>query len=168
MKFYKKMCCCLLLVLTVSILFFYSYKSYKSYKSKKSYIEGYKNGLAEPGKYPSSEIEPLLKDSYPFTGQKSVSNNSYNNIWWNYPIFKVGSFTQITNNLRYRKNPDDGVCITADFCGALYNDADVKTNVSKPLEPSPLITPDSVRVGYYVSNHNLFLGTRAGPELPTL
>ena len=86
-----------------------------------SMFEGYSNyNLANPGIYPKSEELPLLAESYPFTGRKQVSTNSYNDIWWNYPIFKVGSFAQITNNLRYRRNPDDGVCVRADMCGALY------------------------------------------------
>ena len=129
-------------------------------------IEGYSNyNLANPGIYPESE--PLLSCSYPFTGRKTVSKNSYNDIWWNYPIFKVGSYAQITNNLRYRKNPDDGVCITSDFCGALYKDNQLKSNISKPLPPAPTVTADNVRVGYYLTNNNLLMGKVLGPELPT-
>jgi hypothetical protein len=127
--------------------------------------EGFVNILAEPGKYPNSDDGPIL-NSYKFTGRKTVNSNNYNNIWWNYPIFSLGSYAQVTNNLRYRKNPDDGVCITADFCGALYKDKQMKSNISKPLSPSPLVTPSTVRVNYYATSPNLFLGKQAGPNLP--
>lgn len=129
-------------------------------------FEGYSNyNLANPGKYPTSEDLPLLTKSYPFTGRKDVSKNNYNDIWWNYPIFKVGSYAQVTNNLRYRKNPDDGTCIRADFCGALYKDKQLQSNVSKPLPPAPLVTANSVRVNYYTTDSNLLPGQPLGPEL---
>jgi hypothetical protein len=132
-----------------------------------SKFEGYSNyNLANPGRYPNSEVDPLLKDSYPFTGRKNVDKNNYNDIWWHYPIFGVGSYTQITNNLRYRRNPDDGTCIRADFCGALYKDNQLKSNISKPLPPAPSVKPDAVRVGYYLTNSNLIPGPPLGPELP--
>lgn len=106
----------------------------------------------------------LLSDSYPSTGRKTVNKNTYNDIWWYYPIFKVGSYAQITNNLRYRRNPDDGQCITADFCGALYNDAQVDTNVITPLPP--VANAPGTRVNYYRTPHNLFLGDQPGSECP--
>ena len=41
-----------------------------------SKFEGYSNyNLANPGSYPNSEVDPLLKDSYPFTGRKNVDKN---------------------------------------------------------------------------------------------
>ena len=133
-----------------------------------SMFEGYSNyNLANPGMYPKSEELPLLAASYPFTGRKQVSSNSYNNIWWNYPIFKVGSFAQVTNNLRYRRNPDDGVCIRADMCGALYKDNQLQSNIATPLPPAPAVTAESVRVGYYLTDSNLIPGQPLGPELPT-
>ena len=69
-----------------------------------SRFEGYSNyNLANPGEYPKSEDVPILTDSYPFTGRKNVDKNNYNDIWWHYPIFEVGSYTQITNNLNLYK-----------------------------------------------------------------
>ena len=144
-------------VLFLIILLFFIV--FSSFFVNKSTFEGYLN-LA------NSETNPILSD-YPFTGRKTVSNNSYSNIWWHYPIFKVGSFAQITNNLRYRRNPDDGTCITADFCGALYKDTTLKSNISKPLPTAPLVSADTVRIGYYKTDHNLFLGNQLGPELQT-
>jgi hypothetical protein len=133
-----------------------------------SKFEGYSNyNLANPGKFPNSETEPILKDSYSFTGRKNVNKNNYNDIWWHYPIFGVGSYAQITNNLKYRRNPDDGTCITADFCGVLYNDNQLKSNLSKPLPPAPVVKPDAVRVNYYLTDSNLIPGQQLGPELQT-
>jgi len=67
--------------------------------------------------------------------------------------------------LKYRRNPDDGTCITADFCGVFYKDNQLKTNISKPLPPAPNVRPDAVRVGYYLTNSNLIPGPSLGPEL---
>ena len=131
--------------------------------------EGYSNySLANnhsPGIFSKSGNDLLLKDSYDFTGRKTVNKNNYNDIWWNYPVFGVGSYSQITNNLRYRKNPDDGVCITADFCGALYKDKHLASNVAKPLPPAPEITSGSKRVNYFLTEPNLIPGPSLGPEL---
>jgi len=132
------------------------------------YKEGYSNNLELiPGTYPQSTEIPLLKDSYPLTGRKTVTNNSDANIWWHYPTFKVGSYTQITNNLKYPNNPDVGQCRPAEFCGALYKEHQIASNISQPLPPSPSVTTESVRVGYYSTPLNLFLGNQLGPELPT-
>lgn len=111
--------------------------------------------LANPGIYPESDNVPLLTGDYPYSGSKVVSNDSYNDIWWHYPIFRLGSFTQITNNLRYYKNPDEGTCIGAEFCGALYNDRKNKTNIIKPLPPAA--NGPGPRVNYYTTNTNLLL-----------
>jgi len=52
-------------------------------------------------KYSISESNVLVKDSYPITGRKCIGNDSAYKIWWHYPIFEVGSYDQITNNIRY-------------------------------------------------------------------
>lgn len=133
----------------------------------RNYIkEGYSN-LANAGKFPISVDKPLLGESYPLSGNGKVSDNDYNKIWWYYPIFKVGSYAQITNNLKYHNNPDDGQCTTAEFCGALYKDRQLHTNISQPLPPVPN-TPGT-RIGYYRTPDNLFMGPQPGPidELPT-
>jgi len=117
---------------------------------------GFSNyGLGNPGLIPKSEKLPLLTDFYKYSGNKNVSNNNYSNIWWYFPIFREGSYKQITNNLRYYKNPDEGTCITADFCGALYKDKKIKSNYIYPLPP---VTPEKgARVNYYYSKLDLLL-----------
>ena len=75
----------------------------------------------------------------------------------------MGSYAQITNNLRYRNNPDDGQCRRSEFCGALYKDNQLMSNISKPLGPVP-DTPGT-RVGYFRTDENLFLGPQPGPTL---
>ena len=130
--------------------------------------EGYSNNNLEllPGTYPVSTEIPILTDSYPWTGRKTISDYGVDDIWWHYPVFKVGSFTQITNNIKYPNNPDEGTCTPSTFCGALYKDNQIASNISKPLPPAPGITAEAVRVGYYLTPKNLFLGTQLGPELP--
>jgi len=134
-------------------------------KGHLNFAEGYSNfTLSEAGSFPSNvDTAALLYDEYPSTGRKTVSNNSYGDIWWYYPIFGVGSYAQITNNLRYRRNPDDGECRTAEFCGALYKDNQIASNIVTPLPPVPE-TPGT-RINYYRTPENLFLGPQPGPTL---
>lgn len=139
------------------------------YFIKKDSKEGYSNynlRSIQPGKVPQSEEDPLLKGIYPLTGSKTVSDKSYNDIWWEYPIFKEGSYKQITNNLRYYENPDEGTCIRADFCNALYKNKKVKSNYILPLPP--VQSPNNnkglhARVNYYWAQPDLLL--QPNPDL---
>jgi hypothetical protein len=156
---------CYLCILLVVVIYL-SLATFSYHNSKNQYmLETFTNN--SPGNYPASEDWPLLSKQYSFTGRKTVSNNNYSDIWWHFPIFKVGSYAQVTNNLKYRRNPDDGTCVRADFCGALYKDNQLESNISKPLPPAPLITGTNTRVNYYTTDENLFMGQQAGPELQT-
>jgi len=113
-----------------------------------------------------SDPNLLLTDSYKFTGNKRVNNTNASDIWWYYPIFTEGSYAQITNNLRYRRNPDDGECSRAEFCGALYKSNKNPSNVIIPLPP--VSDDDGIRVNYYRTNSDLFINEQPGKllELP--
>jgi len=157
------------LIILLLVIIFFPYmpflnkcqEMFSNYNSNNGY------NLNNAGILPISETLPLLYDSYPLTGNKNVSNKNYGDIWWLYPIFPEPSFKQITNNLRYRRNPDDGTCIRADFCDALYKNIENKSNYIYPLPPAPLVSPNTVRINYYLTEpaKNLFLGNQAGPEL---
>ena len=123
--------------------------------------EGFTNKLP----FSNANGDPLL-DSFPSTGEKYVNENTYNNIWWHFPVFTVGSYEQITNNLRYRRNPDDGKCITADFCRVLYDSVKNTPNEIYPLPPVP--DGPGTRINYYKTQDNLFLANQPGSllELP--
>ena len=108
--------------------------------------EGFSN-YALGGASPAAEI--LVQDTFPITGINGVSNKQASDMWWQYPIFKVGSYDQITNNIRYSRNPDIGRCTPADFCDALYKDVKNKSNYITPLPP--VDDSDGTRVGYFVS-----------------
>jgi hypothetical protein len=110
--------------------------------------------LAINQKYSQVEDEVLLQDDYPVTKNMGVTKNSASTIWWNYPIFKVGSYAQITNNLKYPNNPDNGQCMPAEFCGALYeNKPNMPTNFVNPLDPVP--NCPGARINYYTTQSNL-------------
>jgi hypothetical protein len=110
--------------------------------------------LAINQKYPQQQDDVLLKGDYPLTGRMGVSNNSASTIWWHYPIFKVGSYKQITNNIRYPNNPDDGQCMPAEFCGALYKEKPhMPSNYVQPLPP--VADCPGIRVNYYNTEPNL-------------
>lgn len=115
-----------------------------------SKIEGF-SGLI-PGLFPKSVSQAIL-DDYPLINKNETSNNNYNQIWWHYPVFSLGSYEQITNNLKYHDNPDEGTCVRADFCGALYhNKKDTKSNIIIPLPPAQ--EGPGARVGYFRSEPN--------------
>ena len=117
-------------------------------------IEGFSgiNDLTTPGTFPKS-VDQAILDDYPQIGKSNVSNDNYNQIWWKYPVFNLGSYEQITNNLKYYYNPDNAKCIRAEFCGAIYNDKkNTNTNIISPLPPAE--EGDGARVGYYRTDPN--------------
>lgn len=101
----------------------------------------------------ASSVGPLLND-FPLKANKNeLSDNGYADIWFHYPVFKAGSYKQLTNNLKYPDNPDNGTCIRADFCGALYHDAEHRpSNVIHPLPPAE--EGQGARVGYFRTSPN--------------
>jgi len=116
--------------------------------------EGFGNSiLASMSAYPEALTEGGILNDYPHTGRKGVSNVTSQDVWWRYPIFDVGSYDQITNNLRFVDSPDDGRCTRVEFCETLYSDKQVKSNVVYPLPPVP--NEPGKRIGYYNSPINL-------------
>ena len=108
--------------------------------------------LTNSGIFPKS-VDQVILDDYPKIGKNETSNNNYNQIWWNYPVFSLGSYEQITNNLRYHSNPDEGTCVRADFCGAVYYDKkDTKSNIVNPLPEAE--EGSGARVGYFRTEPN--------------
>ena len=135
-----------ILLLVVASSFFYKPKFLEEGFS--NYYLGSTNGV-----YPSSETDVLVQNTYPITGINGVSNDGSDKIWWHYPIFEVGSYDQITNNIRYPNNPDTGRCMPANFCGALYKDKKIKSNYVEPLPP---VDPNAgTRVGYFTTDVNM-------------
>ncbi len=114
--------------------------------------EGYVNINDVTGDYPKAVSQAIL-DDYPLIGKNEVSHDSASDMWWKYPTFSLGSFKQITNNLKYFKNPDIGTCTRPEMCGALYHDAKVKSNEIKPL--SEVKEGPGARVGYFRSEPNI-------------
>jgi hypothetical protein len=94
-----------------------------------------------------------VQDTYPPIGGNQISNDTANDIWWHYPTFKLGSYAQITNNIRYPDNPDEGTCMPASMCGALYHEKKLGSNYVYPL--SPLNPNMGTRVGYFDTNSQL-------------
>jgi hypothetical protein len=96
------------------------------------------------------ESDILIQDTFPLTGNANVSDKQSADVWWKYPIFKVGSYAQVTNNIKYPKNPDIGRCTRIEMCDALYENRANKSNVVVPLPPvEPSMNP---RVGYFNSS----------------
>ena len=150
---------CLTIIIFIIIIWWIIYYLYKNKFFRSDQRDLFQNmsggTLQNAGKYPFFDLNPLLIGFYPLTGRKSVSNDDYQKIWWTYPVLPLGSFEQVTNNLKYRYNPDDGQCITADFCGAIYKDKKVPSNVAKMLPP--VASGKGARVNYYRNKDNFLL-----------
>jgi hypothetical protein len=105
------------------------------------------------GAYPQAQTSVLVQDTYPPIGKNQLSNDTAANIWQDYPTFELGSYAQITNNLRYPDQPDDGTCTPAGMCNALYYKKNIGNNYVMPLPP--VATDCGTRVGYFDTDVNL-------------
>jgi hypothetical protein len=142
----------LILILAIGLpLFFKISETFQRIRRK----DGFSNFHLDStiGQYPAAQTEVLVQDTYPSIGKNQISNNDAYNIWWHYPTFKLGSYDQITNNIRYSNNPDIGRCMPASMCGALYHKKFIESNYVKPLSP---VNPNSgTRVGYFATEKQL-------------
>ena len=145
-----------ILVLAISLPLFFTIKESITSRGKK---DGFSNfNLEGNNDDTSSSLSDLLvKDIYPPTGKLGISNATANDTWREKPVFQLGSYEQITNNIRYPYNPDDGSCTPISMCNALYNNKNIGSNISHPL---PQINPNcGTRICYFDTN-NSFLPFR--------
>jgi hypothetical protein len=141
----------ILLLLSIAIPLFFNIS--KSLNIIKEGFDSYKYLGDAIGPFQNSESDLLVQDSYPLKNNIKVTSDTSNKIWWHYPTFKLGSYEQITNNLKYPNNPDIARCTPTEFCGSIYRDNQEKTNYIKPLPP---IDPEcGTRVGYFTTEQNL-------------
>jgi len=118
-------------------------------------IEGFSNYILDQsvGNFPDAQTQVLVQDTYPSIGKNQLSDETSNDMWWHYPIFTLGSYKQITNNIRYPNNPDIGRCTPGSMCGALYNKKFLGSNYVTPLPP---VNPTcGTRVGYFTTDEQL-------------
>jgi hypothetical protein len=138
-----------IIIITIILLYLAIYL----FTNKEYFTSGYYQVLFNTiGDYPISVDKPIL-NSYPLINKNTVSNDTYEKIWWRFPIFSLPSFKQITNNLRYHYNPDEGTCIPSDFCGALYHSKDSPSNYVFPAPEAQ--TGEGARVGYFRTEPNV-------------
>jgi hypothetical protein len=142
----------LFLIIVIGITLPFIYNNF--YNITENFTDSLGTSSLGSGNFPSSEINTLIQDSYPSTGNNGVSTQSSSKMWWHYPIFKVGSFDQITNNFKYPNNPDIGNCTPSEFCGALYKTKHLKSNHIKPL--LPVNDSCGVRVGYFSTDKDIY------------
>ena len=118
---------------------------------KKATKEGFGSEDRIPsGEYPREVDEPLLYPTYQKKGAGYGvvlrENNSENNSSL-YPVAaNVSNYDQATNNVRDWVTPDNGSCMPAGMCGALY--APKAPEEYKVPEPLPLNSSER-RVGFY-------------------
>ena len=145
----------ILFVCAVLVPYFYtqlqpyiSLEGFKSYNFQNNSVESINvENIGINNKYPLTENNVLVQDYYKISGKNGVSRDQGSKIWWHYPIFKVGSYTQINNNLKYPNNPDTGSCMPSDFCGSIYKEQQIQSNISKVLPP--VNSSGGIRINYY-------------------
>jgi hypothetical protein len=115
-------------------------------------FEGFSNYSLDiaMGPVPESQTQVLVQDTYPPIGLNQISNNSASDIWMDYPVFQLGSYDQTTNNIRYPDNPDEGTCMPASMCGALYHD---KKQVDNSV--SEAVDNNGTRIGCFTTSAQL-------------
>jgi len=133
-----------LLVLTLFIFFIAFFG--------KSMKEGF-DSIDTVGTYPNSLVDRMLT-FYPSTNRLGVSDVSSTDVWWKYPSFVEGSYKQITNNLKYQNNPDNGRSTPIEFSFALYDNNQLASNYTYPLPPATNCS-EGVRVNYFQSYPSL-------------
>jgi hypothetical protein len=112
--------------------------------------EGFAADRVPSGEYPHEVDEPLLYPAYPKKGAGYGvvlrENDSTNNSKL-YPVAaNLSNYDQATNNVRDWVTPDNGSCMPAGMCGALY--APKAPEEYKAPDPLPLGHP-ARRVGFY-------------------
>jgi hypothetical protein len=159
-----------ILVLFLIVLFLGIYKtSLRYFEFEDSYAaveEGFQTLQTVPIKDDGYPFSRLL-DSYPATQGNTVKDNSSSDVWFYYPSFAVNSFKQLTNNIKYFKNPDIGTCTATEFCGSFYKDLPKKSQKSNGVsELPPVPVEQGLRVNYYRTPYNLFLSDQPGITCP--
>lgn len=149
MKSYLFLFSIIILALSIPIIF--------NVKYPLQMLEGFSNYKLSgaEGCYPDSQTKVLVADTYPAIGKDQLSNDNAQDIWEKYPVFELGSYDQITNNIRYPRNPDEGTCMPASMCGALYHDKIIGSNYVEPLPPVKNCD-DCTRIGYFSSDSASF------------
>ena len=112
--------------------------------------EGFSADRVPSGEYPRDVDEPLLYPGYPkkTTGYGVVlrENNSENNSTLYHVAANLSNYDQATNNVRDWVTPDNGSCMPAGMCGALYAPKAPEEYVVP--EPLPMNHPQR-RIGFY-------------------
>lgn len=112
--------------------------------------EGYSNYMLDQadGIVPDAQTKALVQETYPITGKNMITKNEASDVWQWYPTFKLGSYDQITNNIRYPNRPSNGTCVPSSMCGAFYKETNkfAGKNYTYPLPPAGNY---GTRVGYF-------------------
>jgi hypothetical protein len=139
-----------ILFLAIFLLIIVIFNSY--IKNKEGFTDNVSESKMMPSNFNEGDSYALLRNMYPIKGN-TLSNETAEKMWWHYPVFKLGSYKQITNNIKYPNNPDDGTCMPSNTCFALYGNKQLQSNYSKILPPA---NPEcGTRVGYYSTPVNL-------------
>ena len=89
---------------------------------------------------------------YAATGDIHTGNEGAADMWWKAPVFQVGDYRQLTNNIQFPKSTDEGRCTPAEFCDTLYKDRSPSvSNISTVAPPVDEYKGDN-RNGYFVTS----------------
>jgi hypothetical protein len=117
--------------------------------------EGFE-GLLPKAAYPHNTVKHPTFSIEEGNKYSLLTDDTQDKIWWHYPELPISNFKQVTNNIRYPKNPDNGTCVRAEFCGAFYkDDPNPKSNLVYPLAPLGKVPKNKIRVGYFYAYPNM-------------
>lgn len=118
--------------------------------------EGKQNRLLEnvyPLKQPS--IKKVRIDDVPQLETNLLSSDTSRDIFLKYPLFQLGTYEQVTNNIKFPQNPDNGTSLQPELSDTLYaNKTLVESNIVSILPPVSKTTKGR-RVGYYQSEETM-------------
>lgn len=96
------------------------------------------------GDYPKTTELPLLHDNFPTKTKISLSENKSNDLFEMTTIYPSNS--KEINNIKELKTPDNGKCLPAELCNAIYDIKPVQQNNEMQPEPHDW---NNTRVGYF-------------------
>lgn len=78
-----------------------------------------------PAGYPRSLETNQLTPPFPQGDMDPAHWKSASDNWFHEPVYALGSYAQVTNNVRYPSSPDNGSCTPPSFCGSFYAPGEV-------------------------------------------
>ena len=78
-----------------------------------------------PAGYPRALETNIVTPPFPAGDMDPAHWKGAGDNWFHEPVYALGSYAQVTNNVRYPSSPDNGSCTPPSFCGSFYAPGEV-------------------------------------------